>query len=163
MDIKLSYSESNHSVTNAFEVRVELKVDSNDEIYPQLLALSEDYSQVRVMDSAEDYENYLEGLTFGVVFEDRKDDPQDDLIPVEVTSSYEKSPVLKTSRNDSQILYFDSDSDSFVFDEYIEKNEATVAMLEMLKDIERGVEPNSYTHPDWHVLRIIRCLDTFWF
>jgi hypothetical protein len=112
------------------------------------------YKEVRVMDSQEDYEKFLDGLEMVV-------SPEVDTSgyhPVEFFYGYDKSPETKVTYEPSSIRHIPK-FDKFVYTEYIQYNEITLGAMRMLSNKEKFEQEDSGADL---LMRIITCLDLFW-
>lgn len=115
---------------------------------------SSEYQKVRVMESPEDWEEFVMGLemVFG------KEPNEQGYYSLDILRHGPKEPATMYTNDDNLLRYLPK-FDKFVFKEYVELNALTLGALNMLSDI-----PNlesSWAGYD-KLLRILKCMNLFW-
>lgn len=147
--------------TDAYsEIVVEFSIP--EETRKELHWYESEYVSVRVMDSEEDYDNYVMGLVMNV---DEDSPDKNGLYPVDIHSTYEKSPETKiTSNYYSRILEFDDEQGVYQFCELVENNPVTDAAFAMVKEIQSSGNSKNSTRLNYsQLICALRTLDLFWY
>lgn len=121
-----------------------------------LKIFSLEFVSTRVMETIEDYEKYINGLSLKYL------DKVGEYYSVEIEKSYHKEPQSMYCENDRQILEYDSDKDIFVFHEYIEKNHMTRGGIKLIEEFKEGIEPITTTTDEYYLINILLGLRNFW-
>lgn len=113
-----------------------------------------EYQEVRVMESPEDWEEFIMGLE--IVWGSEPN--EQGYYAMDILRHGPKEPTIMYTNEDSLLRYLPK-FDKFVFTEYVELNALTLAALNMLSDTAKF--ENSTTGYD-QLLRILKALDLFW-
>lgn len=165
MDISIVNLSVDRSSEKSLTVNVEFKVKKDTPAEVMVKSYANEYMVIRVMDSEEEYDKYLEGLSLNKVFVDDPDfDPESDYIEYEIRSSYDKEPVKMVAQNEESFLDYSEETDTYIYSEWVENNPATQALVKMLEQFMSDSDQiQSYTDLDWHFMRVLRSISTFWY
>jgi len=151
--VKIDHLTIRHYDGFAF-INLVFSVKDDDHIKRMLEGMVSKYKTVRVMDSVDEYEKFLDGLEVVIA----EEPSENGLHEVHFTYGYDKQPEEKIAREDSFIEYLEK-FDKYVFTEYIEYNDITLGAMRMLSNKEKF--ENTANGGDV-LMRVLTCLNLFW-
>lgn len=151
--MKIDHLTIRHSYSSAF-VNLVFSFGPDKQMRDAFLKSTNEYKEVVVMDSQEDYEKFLNELEMVI----SPDMDEFGNYPVEFFYGYDKSPEIKVTHELSSMRYIPK-FDKFAYTEHIKYNDITLGAMRMLCNKESFEQEDS--GPDL-LMRIVTCLDLFW-